>query len=204
MMSTLEKYNGVFPERLRKLLDDRGVTRTELARELNISRQAVSQYADGTGQPNIDKLKTIASFFSVSSDYLIGLSDYERIETKELTAEDMGILDEAAQQLSKDKQDLQGISGAFLSLLAKSPQFGDFASAASDFIQAVNHAKSWSNTVSGVYNERKNVRMKQFLLFEALLDVLAYSVSVPDFVEKEKKAREREASYNAINSEDDE
>ena len=91
MMSTLEKYNGVFPERLRKLLDDRGVTRTELARELNISRQAVSQYADGTGQPNIDKLKTIALFFSVSSDYLIGLSDYERIETKELTAEDMGI-----------------------------------------------------------------------------------------------------------------
>lgn len=77
MMSTLEKYNGVFPERLRKLLDDRGVTRTELARELNISRQAVSQYADGTGQPNADKLKTIANFFSVSSDYLLGLTEQQ-------------------------------------------------------------------------------------------------------------------------------
>ena len=77
-MATQEKYNEPFPSRLRKLLDDRGITITALSKELKISRQAVSQYTDGSAQPNIEKLRAIASFFDVSADYLVGLSDYEK------------------------------------------------------------------------------------------------------------------------------
>lgn len=198
-----EKYKNVFPSRLRKLIDDRGTTITALSKELKISRQAVSQYADGTGQPNVEKLRAIACYFDVSTDYLVGLSDYERQSTGELTASDMGIMDEAAQQLAEDKKTRAGISGAVLSMLAKSSQFYDFSSALSDYICAVSHAKEWSNTVSSIFSERKNVRMKQFLLSEALFDVLNDFIPLPDFSEKEKIARERERKYNANHPQDD-
>lgn len=189
-METQDKYNAPFPVRLRKLLEDRKITITALAKELKITRQAVSQYADGSIQPNIERLVLIAKFFDVSADYLVGLSEYEKKDTAGLTAESMGILDEAAQQLAEDKQQRAGISGSFLSVLVKSPMFGDFSSAVSEYFRAVAHARSWSNSVSGVFNERKNVRMKQFLLNEALFDVLNDVSPLPDFSEREKKARE--------------
>ena len=71
-MDPQDKYNAPFPRNLRALLDERSTTITALARELGITRQAVSQYADGTGQPNADKLKRIADYFDVSTDWLLG------------------------------------------------------------------------------------------------------------------------------------
>ena len=206
-MATQEKYNEPFPSRLRKLLDDRGVTITALSKELKISRQAVSQYTDGSAQPNIEKLRAIAAFFDVSADYLVGLSDYEKKSTAELTAADMGIMDEAARQLADDKIHYAGISGVVLSMFAKSSQFSDFSSAVSDYIGAVDHAKKWAKTVSSIYGERKNVRVKRFLLTESLFDVLDDYVKLPDFSALELKARmlerkQREAKKDAIHKEE--
>lgn len=197
-MSKQEKYNAVFPTRLRKLLEDRGITITALARELKISRQAVSLYADGSAQPNIEKLVMIARFFDVSSDYLIGLSEYQQHSTAGYTAKNMGILDEAARQLVKDKKDFHGISGIMLSALVKSPFFGGFASAVCDYFSAVAYSKKWSNTISSIYRERKNVKMKLFLVNEALFDVLNDVAPLPDFAEKEKKLRMNKGDSHAV------
>lgn len=202
-MSVQEKYNDIFPTRLRNLIEDRGTTITAVSKELGISRQAVSQYADGSAQPNVDKLVSIARFFSVSTDYLVGLSNYENHHTGELTASDMGIMDEAARQLAKDKAKRAGISGGLLSMLAKSPQFSDFASAVADYIGAVKRADEWAVTVSSIYEERKNVRMKRFLLTEGLFDVLDDWVKLPDFAAREKAARAREEKQNALNQKKD-
>lgn len=202
-MGVQEKYNDTFPARLRKLIDDRGTTITAVSKELGISRQAVSQYADGTAQPNVDKLVSIAKFFGVSSDYLVGLSNYEQRSTGELTAADMGIADEAAQQLAEDKRDHAGVSGRYLSMLAKSPQFSSFAFAISDYIGAVDRAHKWGNTLSGIYEERKNVRIKRFLLSEALFDVLNDWIEPPDFSTKEIIARAKEEKNNALNQKKD-
>lgn len=73
-MSGDDKYFGAFPTRLRGLIESRKTTITALANVLKISRQSVSQYQDGTGQPNVDKLCKIAKHFNVSTDYLVGLS----------------------------------------------------------------------------------------------------------------------------------
>ena len=85
--------------RLRKLIKDRGTTITALAKELGISRQAVSQYADGTGQPNIDKLVLIAKFFGVSTDYLSGVSEYQKVENEFVLAKDLGLSEKAIDTL---------------------------------------------------------------------------------------------------------
>ena len=74
-MGKQEKYNSPFAKNLRGIIDERGTTITALSKTLGISRQAVSQYADGTGQPNVDKLVMIADYFGVSADYLVGRSE---------------------------------------------------------------------------------------------------------------------------------
>lgn len=71
-MGAQDKYNAPFPSNLRAIISERGTTITALARDLGITRQAVSQYADGTGQPNADKLTRIADYFGVSTDWLLG------------------------------------------------------------------------------------------------------------------------------------
>lgn len=67
-----DKYNDIFPTRLRQLIEEKPTTITAVARELGISRQAVSQYTMGIGQPNADKLLQMAEFFNVSVDWLVG------------------------------------------------------------------------------------------------------------------------------------
>ena len=70
-----------FCERLKGLIEDSNTTITAIARELGIARQSVSQYVDGTGQPNAERIYKISRFFGVSSDYLLGLSDTPTADT---------------------------------------------------------------------------------------------------------------------------
>lgn len=81
MSTSLEKYNSVFATRLRELMTAREVTMTALANALGISRQAVSQYQDGSTQPNMQKLIEIAKYFNVSTDWLLGLTDIKSANT---------------------------------------------------------------------------------------------------------------------------
>ena len=49
--------------------------------ELGISLGALSNYANGTQQPNITVLRKISELFDVSSDYLLGLSENPYLST---------------------------------------------------------------------------------------------------------------------------
>lgn len=60
-----------FNEKLQELRKQKGLTQEELANTLYVSRTAVSKWESGRGYPNIDSLKAIAKFFSVSIDELL-------------------------------------------------------------------------------------------------------------------------------------
>ena len=60
-----------FNEKLQELRKGRSLTQEELADALYVSRTAVSKWESGRGYPNIDSLKEIAKFFSVTIDELI-------------------------------------------------------------------------------------------------------------------------------------
>ena len=60
-----------FNEKLQQLRKSKGLTQEELAKELYVSRTAVSKWESGRGYPNIDSLKEISRYFSVSIDELI-------------------------------------------------------------------------------------------------------------------------------------
>ena len=58
-------------EKLQQLRKQRGLTQEELAECLFVSRTAISKWESGRGYPNIDSLKSIAGFFSVTVDELL-------------------------------------------------------------------------------------------------------------------------------------
>lgn len=64
-----------FNEKLQKLRTDNKMTQEELAEKLYVSRTAISKWESGRGYPSIDSLKTIAKFFHITIDELIGTEE---------------------------------------------------------------------------------------------------------------------------------
>lgn len=64
-----------FNEKLQELRKRKGLTQEQLAESLYVSRTAVSKWESGRGYPNIDSLKRVADFFSVTIDDLLSDSD---------------------------------------------------------------------------------------------------------------------------------
>ena len=60
-----------FYEKLQELRKQKGLTQEELAESLYVSRTAISKWESGRGYPNIDSLKAISKFFSVTIDELL-------------------------------------------------------------------------------------------------------------------------------------
>lgn len=64
-----------FNEKLQELRKQKGITQEELAQCLYVSRTAVSKWESGRGYPNIESLKLIAKFFSVTIDQLLSTNE---------------------------------------------------------------------------------------------------------------------------------
>jgi transcriptional regulator with XRE-family HTH domain len=60
-----------FNEKLQELRKQKQLTQEDLAEKLYVSRTAISKWESGRGYPNIESLKAIAKFFSVTVDELI-------------------------------------------------------------------------------------------------------------------------------------
>ena len=58
-------------EKLQELRKQKGLTQEELAEALYVSRTAISKWESGRGVPNIESLKAISRFYSVSLDDLL-------------------------------------------------------------------------------------------------------------------------------------
>ena len=72
-------------QQIRQLRQSRNMSQVELAKVLGVTKQSVSNWENDNIQPSIDMLIKIASFFSVSTDYLLGLENRKFIEVSNLT-----------------------------------------------------------------------------------------------------------------------
>lgn len=72
-------------ENIKKLRLARGISQVELALELNVSKQCVSNWENDNIQPSVEMLVKIARFFGVSTDYLLDMDSRESIFLDGLT-----------------------------------------------------------------------------------------------------------------------
>lgn len=64
-----------FAERLKDLRTDRGLTQAALGKEMSYTREQISALENKRSIPKADVLLSIADYFNVSTDYLLGRTD---------------------------------------------------------------------------------------------------------------------------------
>ena len=82
-----------FNEKLQELRKQKGLTQEELAELLYVSRAAISKWESGRGFPNIESLKAISKYFSVSLDELLSGEEILAIAEKDHTEKERTIRD---------------------------------------------------------------------------------------------------------------
>lgn len=105
----------LFSERLRELRQNKGLSQSQLADALNISKSAISMYELGKREPDLETLEGIADFFNVDINYLIGKEDgsmyYLDPDAAEIAQEvqqrpELKILFDASRKVSADDLEL--------------------------------------------------------------------------------------------------
>ncbi|MBQ7370244.1 MAG: helix-turn-helix transcriptional regulator [Clostridia bacterium] len=66
----------ILGKRLKELRDERGMTQKELATALRLHSVTYLHYEKGQREPPLSVLADMAKFFDVTTDYLLGLTDY--------------------------------------------------------------------------------------------------------------------------------
>ena len=113
-----------FHEKLQELRKQKGLTQQELAEQLYVSRTAVSKWESARGVPNIESLKAIAQFFSVTVDELLS------------SGEILTIAEESQRQTQKRFRDLVfGIADLCMLMLLFLPLF---ATKTDDLVRAAS------------------------------------------------------------------
>ncbi len=69
--------NALFPCRLRKLREEKGISQAAFAEILNVSKSTVSLWENGDTLPAAESLYDMAKYYDVSSDYLLCLTDHK-------------------------------------------------------------------------------------------------------------------------------
>lgn len=63
-------------KRLRETIKQSTYSQKEIAKAVNVSPQTISKYMKNNIFPALDTLAKLCKFLEVSSDYILGLSDY--------------------------------------------------------------------------------------------------------------------------------
>ncbi len=66
--------------KIKDLRIDKKITQEELATNLNVSSKAISRWENGTTYPDISLLPTIAYYFNITTDELLGIDLYKKDE----------------------------------------------------------------------------------------------------------------------------
>ncbi|MBE7089634.1 MAG: helix-turn-helix transcriptional regulator [Clostridiales bacterium] len=65
----------MFCIRVKELRKENGYTQKVMAEKLGTTNSAICDWEKGRSEPDLEMLKKIAELFSVSTDYLVGISD---------------------------------------------------------------------------------------------------------------------------------
>ena len=84
---------ATFNGRLRQLMKEKGFTQHKLAEAVDVSEPSVYSYYHGFTTPRLDVLVAIAKVFDVTTDYLLGLEDFNAKVLCSAVQQELGIED---------------------------------------------------------------------------------------------------------------
>ena len=82
-----EKTKGFSMNRIKDLREDRDLRQIDVAEAVGIDQRSLSNYETGKTNPDSDTIVKLASFFGVTCDYLLGVSDSILMDNKAVVKE---------------------------------------------------------------------------------------------------------------------
>lgn len=73
-----------FPDVLKILMKKNNITQEILGEALDTTRQCIASYLAGKTEPSLSKIRKMAVFFNVSTDYLCGMQPPELLRSEEV------------------------------------------------------------------------------------------------------------------------
>ena len=86
-------------EQIKKLREARRMTQVELGKRLGVTKASVCNWENDNAQPSVEMLVHLASFFSVTTDYLLGFEPGEYLDVTGLPDEVVAHLREIVEDL---------------------------------------------------------------------------------------------------------
>lgn len=91
----------LFCERFKELREARGLSQVQLGRNLGLSKQTISNWENSNISPSIDTIVSIADYFNVSTDYLLGRDEKRYIEVKGLSEKQLALIQMLIDEIRK-------------------------------------------------------------------------------------------------------
>ena len=92
-------------DRIKQLREQMGMTQTELAKRLGITRSSVNAWEMGISVPSTQYIVELSRMFMVTTDYLLCAGPAVAIDATGLTEEDIFMLNGIVQHLRKKNQE---------------------------------------------------------------------------------------------------
>ena len=86
-------------ERIHDLRERSGLTQTDLAMRLGVTRSCVNAWEMGISVPSTQYLVSLAEFFNVSTDYLLGINATSTINVSGLEDKDIELVNTIVEHL---------------------------------------------------------------------------------------------------------
>lgn len=91
-------------DRLKELRNKRGITQSDLARKLGVTRSCVNAWEMGISVPSTQYIVELSVFFKVSSDYLLEIPGNATVNVDGLTDHELALIVELIDCLRKKNQ----------------------------------------------------------------------------------------------------
>ncbi len=79
-------------KRIKALREKAGLTQSDLAKALGITRSSVNAWEMGISVPSTQYIVELSQLFKISTDYLLGVNSNSTIEVSGLTDDDINLL----------------------------------------------------------------------------------------------------------------
>ena len=145
-----------FTGRLNKLLQDSNLTREEFAKRCQVSGSALTNYLNGSRTPDAAKLKPICEEFSVSADWLLGLSDVRMPSTDLKAVVEYTGLSEAAINIIVKLSQQKELSNAFSNMIEK-PEFPELIEKYYKYLELAKKIRERNSHVYEFYKGTINI-----------------------------------------------
>ena len=91
-------------ERIRRLREQNGMSQSDLAKKLDVTRSSVNAWESGLSTPTTQYIVALARLFHVSADYLLGTEAEVTLSLRGYTAEEIRLISDLMRYFDRNRE----------------------------------------------------------------------------------------------------